>query len=398
VPSDVSLRTEIIRLTHDVPHMGHPGIKKTIELISQNYRWLSLRREVTDYVKTCLPCQQTKIFPSKVTGLLNLLPTSKEPWEQVTADFIVELPESQGYDAVLVAADWHTKRVHFIPLVSSVSAEGSVRLFRDHMWKYHSWAKKIITDRGTQFAARFMRALNQLLGMETALSTAYHPQMDGQMERINQELEQFLWLYVNHMQTDWADWLPVAEFAYNNWEYSATSFSLFYLEYGRHPHIPTAPESPTIDNPTAEDFAGSLSQAQHVAYDALCDSAISMKRFTDRKRRESPSYAVGQKVWLDAQNLQTECWSKKLDLRRLGPFEVLTPVPQDSHNPSAYQLVLPTSWKVHPVFHVSLLRPMLLDERLHPPVMDDTQPLPDIINSEEEFEVEAILGHRGGKR
>jgi hypothetical protein len=122
-------------------------------------------------------------------------------------DSIIELPESQGYDAVLVAADQHMKRAHFIPLVSSVSAEGSARLFRDHVWKHHSWAKKIITDWGTQFTARFMWALNQLLSMEMALSMAYHPQTDGQMERINQELEQFLWLYINHMQTDWADWL-----------------------------------------------------------------------------------------------------------------------------------------------------------------------------------------------
>jgi hypothetical protein len=126
--------------------VGHPGIEKTIELISWNYHWPSLRREVTDYVKMCLPCQQTKVFPSKVIGLLNPLPPSKEPWEQVTADFIIELPESQGYDAVLVAADQHMKRVHFIPSASSVSAEGSAQLFRDHVWKHHSWAKKIITD------------------------------------------------------------------------------------------------------------------------------------------------------------------------------------------------------------------------------------------------------------
>jgi hypothetical protein len=128
------------------PHMGHPRIEKMIELISWNYCWPSLRREVTDYVKTCLPCQQNKVFPSKVIGLLNPLPPSKEPWEQVMADFIIKLPKSQGYDTVLVAADQHTKRVHFIPLVSSVSTEGSTQLFRDHVWKHHGWAKKIITN------------------------------------------------------------------------------------------------------------------------------------------------------------------------------------------------------------------------------------------------------------
>jgi hypothetical protein len=248
----------------------------------------------------CLPCQQTKTFPSKVTGLLQPLPPPQEPWEQVTADFIVQLPESQGYDMILVAADHHTKCAHFIPSVMAVSAEGSTRLFHNHVWKHHGWAQKIITDRGTQFAAKFTCTLNQLLRMETALSMAYHPQTDGQMERINQELEQYLRLYVNHMQMDWADWLPIAEFAYNNQEHSATSFSLFYLEYGCHPHVPTIPEVPMIDNPTTDDFADALSQAQRIAYDALHDATASMKRFVDQKRKESPMYTVGQQVWLDA--------------------------------------------------------------------------------------------------
>jgi transposase InsO family protein len=146
------------------------------------------------------------------------------------ADFIVELPESQGYNVILVAADHHTKRAHFVPSVSAVSAEGTACLFQDHVWKHHGWAQKIIMDRGTQFMAKFTRALNQLLGMETALSMAYHPQTDGQTEWLNQELEQYLWLYVNHMQTDWADWLPIAEFAYNNREHLATGFSPFFLE------------------------------------------------------------------------------------------------------------------------------------------------------------------------
>jgi hypothetical protein len=235
------------------------------------------------------------------------------------------------------------------------------------VWKHHGWAQKIITDRGTQFAAKFTRALNQLLRMETALSTAYHPQTDGQTERINQELEQYLRLYVNHMQTDWADWLPIAEFAYNNREHSATSFSPFFLEYGHHPFVPTAPRKSQIDNPTADEFADSLSRARQHAYDTLRDAAASMKRFADRKRKEAPLYVIGQKVWLDARNIRTERPSKKLDVRRLGPFEVLAPVPKDAHSPSAYRLALPPSWKVHPVFHVSLLRPAVLNDQLHPP-------------------------------
>jgi hypothetical protein len=107
-------------------------------------------------------------------------------------------------------------------------------------------------------------------------------------------------LYVNHMQTNWADWLPVTEFAYNNCEHSVTGHSPFYLKYGHHLFIPTAPWKVSIDNPSAEDFANSLSQAQQHTYDALHDAATSMKQFVDQKQREAPSYAVGQEVWLDA--------------------------------------------------------------------------------------------------
>jgi hypothetical protein len=232
------------RLWHPAPlppHTGHLGIEKTVELLRRNYRWSSLRRDVAEYVHMCIPCQQTKVFPSQVSGLLNLLPPLKEPWEQVMADFIVELLKSQGYDAILVAANRHTKCAHFVPSVSAVSAEGMARLFWDHVWKHHGWAQKIITDRGTQFMAKFTHALNQLLGMETALSTAYHPQTDGQTEQINQELEQYLHLYINHIQTDWANWLPIVEFTYNNHEHLATGFSPFFLKYGHHLFIPIAP-------------------------------------------------------------------------------------------------------------------------------------------------------------
>jgi hypothetical protein len=232
-----------------------------VELLWRNYHWPSLWWDVTEYVHTCIPCQQMKVFLLQASGLLNLLPPMKEPWEQVMANFIMELPESQGYDVILVAADHHTKCVHFIPSVLAVSAEGTARVFQDHVWKHHGWAQKIIMDQGTQFMAKLTHALNQLLGMETALSMAYHPQMDGQTEQLNQELKQYLRLYVNHVQTDWVDWLPITEFTYNNRKHSATVFSPFFLKYGRHLFVPTAPWKSSIDNPAAEEFVDTLSRA-----------------------------------------------------------------------------------------------------------------------------------------
>jgi hypothetical protein len=117
-----------------------------VELLQRNYHWPSLWWDIAEYIHMCIPCQQTKVFPSQASGLLNPLPLLKEPWEQIMADFIMELPQSQGYDAILMAANHHTKRAHFVPSVLAVSAKGMAHLFWDHVWKHHGWAQKIIMD------------------------------------------------------------------------------------------------------------------------------------------------------------------------------------------------------------------------------------------------------------
>jgi hypothetical protein len=393
VPEDVSLRTEIIRLTHDTPYAGHPGIEKTQELVRRNYFWNSVNTDVSNYVRTCPTCQQTKVYPSKPHGRLQPIPPSSIPWEEITADLIVALPESNGYDSILVVVDRFTKRSHFIATTSRLAAEGEAQLFYREIWKHHGYPKKIITDRGAQFAAKYTVELNRLLGIQTALSTAYHPQTDGQTERVNQELELYLRLYTNYMQNDWYDWLPSAEFAYNNRIHSSTKHTPFFLEYGRHPLIPHMIPNPS-KNPAAQDFIAALAIAHEKAKIALEQTTKRMQHSTDKKRRPTPLFQTGDLVYLDTRNIKTGRPSKKLDVKRTGPFEVLEQI-----NPVAYRIRLPPSWKLHPVFHVSLLRLAHIDEKLHPdPIRDDLRPPPDIIDNEEEYEVEKIIDHRGGIR
>jgi hypothetical protein len=213
---------------------------------------------------------------------------------------------------------------------------------------------------------------------------------------VNQELEQYLRLYINHMQTDWVDWLSQAEFAYNNRIHSSTSYSPFYLEYGRHPHVPTALPLTQSVNPAAMEFQQELAHARKSAEMALQHSAETMKRFADLSRKDVnfEEYQIGQRVWLSTKNLNTGRPSKKLDAKRVGPFEIIKKI-----SPLVYQLRLPADWKIHPVFHVSLLRPAKLDDRLHPEIIDDTlKPDPIIVGREEEYEVERIVRHQGGKR
>jgi len=177
---------------------------------------------VKQYIEGCDACQRNKNHTEQPAG--KLIPNSipEKPWTHILADFITKLPLAQGYDSILVVVDQLTKMVHFILTTEKTSAEGLVRLFRDNVWKLHGLPESIILDRGPQFAAGLMRELNGMLEIMSKLSMAFHPQTDRQMERMNQELEQYLRMFINHRQEQWPEWLGTAEFAYNNKVHSST--------------------------------------------------------------------------------------------------------------------------------------------------------------------------------
>ena len=127
------------------------------------------------------------------------------------------------------------KQIHVIPTHSTVTARGLAVIFRDHVWKLHGLPETALSDRGPQFVASFMKELNDILEIKTKLSTAYHPQMDGQTKRVNQEVEQYLRLFVSHRQNDWPEWIAGAVFAYNNKVHTSTRVSLFFTNYGLNP-------------------------------------------------------------------------------------------------------------------------------------------------------------------
>jgi len=183
------LRREIIQLHHDTPVGGHGGRWKMMELIGRNYWWPGITKEVGRYVKGCDTCQRYK--NRSETPAEKLMPNAilEKPWSHISVDFITKLPLAQGYDAILVVCDCFSKMAYFIATIEKMSAGGLAKLFRDHIWKLHRLPESIISDREVQFTAGMMKELNNLLGIQTKLSMAYYPQMDGQMERINQELE-----------------------------------------------------------------------------------------------------------------------------------------------------------------------------------------------------------------
>jgi len=177
-----NLRRDVFNSHHSSPVAGHPGIKGMIEAIGRTYYWPSLRQDVEQRVRFCDSCQHVKPATGKPPGKLQPNEIPSYPWEIVSRDFITGLPESQGYNAILVVVDHFSKMVILIPCTSSLDSLGTTHLMRDHVWAHYGMPRIMISDRGPQFASNFTRELSKTLGIKLAFSSAYHPQSDGQTE------------------------------------------------------------------------------------------------------------------------------------------------------------------------------------------------------------------------
>ena len=169
-----------------------------MELISRDFWWPQMWKSVKEYVTTCDICSRSKIPRHRPYGLLHPLPIPEKPWSSISMDFIVDLPPSRGFDSIFVVVDRLTKMAHFVPCDKTVTSEETARPFINNIYKYHGFPDDIISDQGTQFISRFWQALFKILKVKIKLSSAYHPQTDGQMERINQVLEQYLHCTINY--------------------------------------------------------------------------------------------------------------------------------------------------------------------------------------------------------
>ena len=387
VPLDSKLREDIIREHHDSCIAGHPGQYKTHELVTRDYWWPGVLRDIRRYVEGCESCQRTKPRRAPLAAPLHPHDVPTKPWEQVSIDLIGPLPESAGYNAVLVIVDRFSKMVKIQPSQLETTSSGVARMLRDHLFRHHGLPQKIISDRGSTFVSAFMRELFAQLGISGNPSTAYHPQTDGQTERINQEIEHYLRVFTNYHQTDWADWLALAEFSYNDRAQSSTGHSPFFINYGQDPWKGTNPRRAGRME-AADEFAKRMKGIREEAAAALRKASDDMKRAYDRRRLPSPGFKVGDRVWLEAAHITSDRPMKKLDDKRYGPFTILS-----KHGESAYKLRLPTTWKtIYPVFNECVL------SRYHPPAFPSQShpppPPPDLIGGHEEQEIEEILDSR----
>jgi hypothetical protein len=235
IPNNEDLRTGIIQKCHDQPSAGHGGTTKTTEMVSRRYYWPKIRETIKRYVKNCDTCQRKKVVRHVPYGLLQPNEAPDRPWKSIAMDFITDLPKSEGYDTILVVIDRLTKMSHFIPCRKDLDTRQFANLFMKEVVRLHGLPRDIITDRGTLFTSDIWKETTKELGIERRLSTAFHPQTDGQTERTNGILEQYLRAYINYQQDDWTDFLPIAEFAYNNAYQETIKTTPFFADFSINP-------------------------------------------------------------------------------------------------------------------------------------------------------------------
>ncbi|XP_045791606.1 uncharacterized protein LOC123886321 [Trifolium pratense] len=225
---------------HSSPSAGHMGIAKTLARLQANFWWEGMRNHVKQFVTGCSICQQVKYETKKPSGLLQPLPIPHAIWEDLSLDFITGLPPSNGYSAILVVVDRFSKSVHLAALVPHYTAHKVALLFFDTVYKLHGMPRSLVSDRDPLFISKFWRELFTLCGTQLRMSTAYHPETDGQTEVYNRVLEQYLRSFVHHKPSQWSKFLSLAEWSYNTSVHSSTGHSPYQITFGKTP--PTIPQ------------------------------------------------------------------------------------------------------------------------------------------------------------
>ena len=380
-----AIRNDLLHQLHSSAIGGHLGINKTLDLIGRSYYWPTLRADVETFIKSCPICQTCKSNSQSPAGLLEPLPVPANRFLTVTMDFVTSLPlTSRGFDSIFVVVDKFTKRLFLSPTTNSVSAVETAQLFINSVVRNQGVPSTIISDRDPRFTSSFWTSLQNLFGTHHTFSTAFHPQTDGQSERAIRTISDML----RCCCVDFHDWdlrLPLIEFAYNNSKQASTGFTPFQLLYGVHP--PSFPPLPSLapSNQSSFDLVKRVNDTVETTRRRLEQAAKRQKVYADQSRRHVV-FDVGAQVLLSTINLSLP-GSKKTQPKYIGPFPVIERV-----GPLAYRLKLPAKYRIHPVFHVSLLKPFRSSD-----AFDHSQslrPLPDLSQGPDVYLVERVLDRR----
>ena len=375
IPDHSNLRLDLIREHHDVPTGGHLGVHRTLAALSRVFYWPRMAADVEAYIGTCETCQRTKPRNQVPYGLLQPLPTPTRRWSEISMDLVTGLPlTARGHDALCVFVCRLSKRTHVVPTVKGVKPKKLAEIFFNHIWLHHGMPVGIVSDRDPLFVSNFWRALFKWAGTSLRMSTAYHPETDGQTERQNRTLLTMLRAYAAERPENWDSRLAAAEYAYNDSLHASTGYTPFYLEYGQDPLTPASLLNPrSADLPVAEDTAAFVTRLTSDLESARAHLARAKQRqaaYANRKRRDHP-FQVGDMVLLSTENLASTADETCRKFRALweGPFQITEAL----QSGVAFRLDLPVEvFRCYPVFHCSLLKPYKERERRPTPLVTET--------------------------
>jgi len=359
VPNDPGLRQQLLFEFHDTPTAGHHGFLKTLNSISSQFWWPRMTRTVRSYCRSCATCQRIKPSTQATPGLLQPHAIPSRPWSHISTDLVTDLPPSvahdgKTYDAIVTFVCMLTKQAIFVRANKSLTSPQLAHLFIDHVLSKKGLPHVIVSDRDPRITSSFWQTLFSALGTKLNMSTAHHPQTDGQSEITHRSIEQILRAYISPLHDDWSTWLPIAEFSYNNAVNASTKQTPFYANLGYHPTLPTSfisPIPPGTDS-TATKYLDTLRDI-HTSISRELELAKAQQAAQANRHRRDLTFNVGDKVRLSTDNVTLADYpSSKFRPRYLGPFTVTKIV-----SPVSYKLALPSSMSLHPVFHVSRLLP-----------------------------------------
>ncbi|KAL0541388.1 hypothetical protein IC582_021430 [Cucumis melo] len=360
VPSDSAVKTELLSEAHSSPFSMHPGSTKMYQDLKRVYWWRNMKREVAEFVSRCLVCQQVKAPRQKPAGLLQPLSIPEWKWENVSMDFITGLPRTlRGFTVIWVVVDRLTKSVHFVPGKSTYTASKWAQLYMSEIVRLHGVPVSIVSDRDARFTSKFWKGLQTAMGTRLDFSTAFHPQTDGQTERLNQVLEDMLRACALEFPSSWDSHLHLMEFAYNNSYQATIGMAPFEALYGKCCRSPVCWGEVGEQRLMGPELVQSTNEAIQKIRSRMHTAQSRQKSYADVRRKDL-EFEIGDKVFLKVAPMRGVLRFErrgKLSPRFVGPFEILERI-----GPVAYRLALPPSLStVHDVFHVSMLRKYVSD-------------------------------------
>ncbi|KAL0546911.1 hypothetical protein IC582_016830 [Cucumis melo] len=360
VPSDSVIKTELLSEAHSSPFSMHPGSTKMYQDLKRVYWWRNMKREVAEFVSRCLVCQQVKAPRQKPAGLLQPLSIPEWKWENVSMDFITGLPRTlRGFTVIWVVVDRLTKSAHFVPGKSTYTASKWARLYMSEIVRLHGVPVSIVSDRDARFTSKFWKGLQTAMGTRLDFSTAFHPQTDGQTERLNKVLEDMLRACALEFPGSWDSHLHLMEFAYNNSYQATIGMAPFEALYGKCCRSPVCWGEVGEQRLMGPELVQSTNEAIQKIRSRMHTAQSRQKSYADVRRKDL-EFEVGDKVFLKVAPMRGVLRFErrgKLSPRFVGPFEILERI-----GPVAYRLALPPSLStVHDVFHVSMLRKYVPD-------------------------------------